>query len=229
MAKNYKKLVDRGCWIWFGSKKENGYAQITRDGKHMYVHRAMYEFFREPIPTGLVVDHLCMNRACVNPMHMELVDQKTNNYRGRGDTAKRAAQTHCKRGHPLSGDNLGIIKDGNGLRYCKRCRCGHEMVRYWKMRGVVKTVEECIEDSDRLSMLKKSNRCQRGHLRVGKNAIKGGKGCRICDLAQQRVRSVGKKISAEQFLSIVKAVETEHQDYAIDAGVHVQVRENKGG
>ena len=116
------------CWIWPGSKNEKGYGKISaiggRGGKHVYAHRASYEIFIGPIPEGLTIDHVkergCTSKACFNPAHLEIVTQKENVLRSNSITAQEARQTHCKYGHPLSGDNL-YIEPKRGARRCRIC------------------------------------------------------------------------------------------------------------
>lgn len=104
-----------GCWTWTGSKTLQGYGQMRVDGKRLYTHRISYELHVGPIPEGLDLDHLCRNRACCNPAHLEPVTHLVNVRRGTGPVSR----THCPLEHPYSGDNL--IKRKNGTRGCRAC------------------------------------------------------------------------------------------------------------
>jgi hypothetical protein len=115
------------CWVWTGSKT-NGYGKVKVPGSNTTarVHRLVYEALVGPIPDGLDLDHLCRNRACCRPAHLEPVTRRENLLRGNTIPAARAAQTHCSRGHEFSEDNIYIGTKGG--RECRACR------RYYKQR-----------------------------------------------------------------------------------------------
>lgn len=85
------------------------------------VHRLAWEEVRGPIPAGLVIDHLCRNRACYRIDHLEVVTQRENILRGEGATAVHARKTQCPQGHPYSGPNL-YVEPSTGKRRCRTCR-----------------------------------------------------------------------------------------------------------
>lgn len=109
------------CWLWTASTNK-GYGQIRLGGssrKMLLAHRVAYEMLVGPIPEGLQLDHLCRVTLCVNPKHLEPVTLQENVLRGENFIAKKARQTECLRGHPLSGANL--YTDSKGYRKCKIC------------------------------------------------------------------------------------------------------------
>lgn len=112
-----------GCWVWRLRLTDAGYARTSIDGQQVYVHRWTYERIYGPIPDGLEIDHLCRNRACVRPSHLEAVTHRVNTLRGETIPAARAAQTSCVQGHPYDEANTYVWpKDGT-----RRCRaCGRE-------------------------------------------------------------------------------------------------------
>ncbi len=113
-----------GCLEWTGGLNSGGYARFTHNGVRTRAHRLAYEDCVEPIPEGLTIDHLCRVRHCVNPCHLEPVTHAENLRRsplvGRVGVALQRAKTHCPKGHPYAGDNLGITPRGE--RYCKTCK-----------------------------------------------------------------------------------------------------------
>lgn len=121
-----------GCVVWAGGKNNNGYGHITIDGQRIYTHRLSYELHVGPIPDGLVIDHLCRNRACLNPHHLEPVTQGENTRRG-----EPAQRTHCPAGHPYDEANTRIRKrtdkkTGGAIttRECRECALAHARRRY---------------------------------------------------------------------------------------------------
>lgn len=107
------------CWVWQGGMfSENGYGNYRRRA----AHRVAYELCVGPVPDGLTLDHLCRNKRCVNPAHLEPVTTGENVRRGIGPSAQNARKTHCKRGHEFAGENLRVRKGPYGsLRMCREC------------------------------------------------------------------------------------------------------------
>jgi hypothetical protein len=128
-----------GCWIWTGPlNRPGGYGRVAVGGGRMgLAHRVAYELLVGPIPEGKQLDHLCRNRACWNPEHLEVVTGKENTLRGIGRTAANAAKTHCNRGHELAGDNLYVY---DGQRKCRACK--RETIKAWR-----KQAAETLESS----------------------------------------------------------------------------------
>ena len=120
MPERFWQKVELGpdCWEWRASKLRDGYGNFWLDGRVRLAHRVAYELVREPIPEGLVIDHLCRNRGCVNPAHMEAVTPAVNNSVERAHLVNRT-KTHCKHGHEFTPENTGRF---GGRRYCRECR-----------------------------------------------------------------------------------------------------------
>lgn len=124
LEQRFWEKVDGGdvtsCWIWKAAILHNGYGQFkVADGWAVKAHRWSYEQLRGEIPAGLVIDHLCRNRACVNPWHLDPVTIKTNVLRGTGHTALNASKTHCPKGHLYTEANT--LRSRNGWRRCRAC------------------------------------------------------------------------------------------------------------
>ena len=119
-------VQSENCWEYLGGRDKDGYGKISmpgRRGKPAMAHRVAYEIAFGPIPKGLQIDHLCRNKACVNPSHLEAVSSKVNTLRGIGPSAKNQSKTHCKRGHPFDERHTQVIhRKDNIERHCRECK-----------------------------------------------------------------------------------------------------------
>lgn len=112
------------CWVWKGGLSATGYGQFHYEGRNWRVHRYSYTLLVGPITDGLVLDHLCRNRACVNPDHLEAVSNRTNIVRGQTLPAENVAKTHCARQHPYDEENTWV--NSKGHRYCRKCHAENQ-------------------------------------------------------------------------------------------------------
>jgi hypothetical protein len=109
------------CWLWIGGKTE-GYGRFClHRGVERFVHRLMYEWTFGSIPEGMQLDHLCRNRACCNPAHLEPVTRRENILRGASPHAKNARKTHCVNGHEFTPENTYEPPGMPGCRHCRLC------------------------------------------------------------------------------------------------------------
>ena len=108
------------CWNWTANKTSAGYGKLWGD----MAHRLSYQAYTGPIGKGLDIDHLCRNRGCVNPEHLEPVTRKENLSRGIGISLQKkaaAAKASCKNGHLLTSENT-YIRPSDGIRQCRKCK-----------------------------------------------------------------------------------------------------------
>ena len=111
-----------GCWEWTGGKTRAGYGvfwYMKQKGNSILAHRLSYTVFKGDIPKGMQVLHSCDNPSCVNPKHLR-VGTHSDNMEDKV-ARKGGVQSHCRRGHELSGDNV-FINSKEGARTCKICR-----------------------------------------------------------------------------------------------------------
>jgi hypothetical protein len=114
-----------GCWNWIGCLNAYGYGQfVPIAGDQRPAHRYSYELLVGPIGPGLQIDHLCRNRRCVNPSHLEPVSSAVNNARGLSPSAINGRKTHCTKGHLFDETNTYTYTRGSGSvhRSCRTCR-----------------------------------------------------------------------------------------------------------
>lgn len=171
-------LTDNGCIEWIAGIQGEGYGQFfagrSRAGEtgKIAAHRWSYEYHVGPIPEGLHIDHLCRNRLCINPDHLEPVTPAENVARSFGNHRK----THCPQGHPY--DEVNTYRSPKGGRVCRACRGDNGRGVGWRA--------DLTE-------------CKRGHPFDELNTFvttDGRRGCRACRSAAKRRYRARKKATA---------------------------------
>lgn len=113
------------CWLWTGRTNHDGYAEVWCGSAYRRVHRVAFAHFRGDTPMEL--DHLCRNRACANPSHLEPVTSQENNARGTGPSSWALRDGACKAGHPYTEGSFYLWR---GARKCRECRRVQDRVGY---------------------------------------------------------------------------------------------------
>jgi hypothetical protein len=192
---------DDGCWSWTASKTRTGYGQIGPvQGSSRLAHRVSYELHVGPIPDGLVIDHLCRNRACVNPAHLEPVTARENIMRGTSPAVWQSAKTHCARGHAFDAENTYITRGRFANRRCRKCaqqtkRSSYERIAATRGKRVRVILSPEERESRRQEVLRMGGRCSNGHRLDDKSIYVppyGGVACRVCHLARYHAKQKGR-------------------------------------
>lgn len=126
-------VAESGCWNWNDYVTPKGYGLFRYQGKTQKAHRVAYQLLKGDLVDGLVIDHLCKNRSCVNPNHLEQVTNKTNLDRGRSFLHHKE-KTHCPQGHEYNEGNT--YETATGWRQCKICQRSRALARYHKNKNV---------------------------------------------------------------------------------------------
>lgn len=120
LSKMRKRISKAGaCWIYRGHTKQ-GYPIVRQNKKFRTAHRVFYELTVGPVASGLVLNHICRNRKCVNPKHLEQISNRKNILIGEGAGAKNARKVKCKHGHDFSKKNT-YSAPGSSYRSCRKC------------------------------------------------------------------------------------------------------------
>lgn len=166
------------CWVWHGARSDTGYGNFGVKGVATAAHRLSYEHFTGPIPPGLHIDHLCRNRPCINPAHLEAVTQRVNNLRGESLQAKNARKTHCVHGHEFTPENT--IARALGRRGCMACR------------DIANRAASNGPGLGKGGRKKAQTHCKNGHEFTEENTIRKGpdgrnRNCRACSTKSKRL------------------------------------------
>lgn len=187
-----EKHPDLGpCWLYpLSARSRSGY-RAARDIKgSIFIHRFTYGYYREPIPHGLIIHHLCENPACCNPWHLQALTQKEHvrlHPVGVKTGVRNRAKTYCPKGHEYNEENTG--RDKRGGRECRTCRRLQAEARR-RRNGVLACGKGGIQ--------KARTHCPAGHEYNEENTLRtknGGRNCRACHRLREYARKARMRVS----------------------------------
>lgn len=135
------------CWNWKSVLDAGGYGQFKYNGKMVHTHRFVLKLIGVELIDGLQIDHLCRNRKCVNPTHLEQVTKRENILRGVSPSAIHAKKTHCPKGHDYTTENTYYYKRGG--RQCKKCIIERSLNQYKNIKDSDKYKQRMRETQKR--------------------------------------------------------------------------------
>lgn len=134
-----RKYNGTSCWIWHGGTGR-GYGIIrVNSKKQIGAHVYSYILFKGNLPENTEIDHLCKNKLCVNPEHLEAVTHKVNVERGSSEIGRNSKKTHCPKGHEYTAENTLTI---SGKRYCRAC-CNSRRKIYHAFAKIQRYSKQC--------------------------------------------------------------------------------------
>lgn len=137
-------IPESTCWHWTGCIDRDGYAKMSTKNRPTMVYRISYELFVGPIPEGMVIDHICRQRDCVNPKHLEVVTSRENTMRSPiAPAALNARKTHCSEGHEL----VDASHPSKKQRGCLICCAQKSLDRYHANKVAINALRKIRRDS----------------------------------------------------------------------------------
>ena len=188
----YLFVLPKPCREWQRGTFNSGYGRVWYQSTWHLVHRLLYETFVGPIPEGKELDHICQNKLCCEPTHLEPVSHRENVRRGDSVPAWNARKTHCSRGHLFDEANTRYRSGIN--RVCRKCH----VEKVTESRRQKRKANPSPFGKGKTSHCALKTHCPKGHPLSGENLYvqpNGGRVCRTCSRAKVQAYRARKKAS----------------------------------